>query len=291
MDMERPDWFGQVDDWWRAAAGADVALHARPVGVSSDGKLCVLCSDMPWSVNLRLLAPRIVSRLNDQRPPAVPDVSGIVVLKSSPPEVLIQRWAELVGTDLAEQVRPRSLADWGQELVTEADTAQARDLLAQRAPVILARLRSVLPETSIVRLRESSLRPVWVLVATSPDFSDRQCLESVLMDVWHDVTQTVGPEHPFCLLHAGETAADQMIEEWATSVRATDLPAPPRVDTFTYLGTVTQGDVETHRQRNEWLVGTERDLCVTFVAREDERLPLAELARERGATVFRVCMR
>ncbi|MFI1606958.1 DciA family protein [Streptomyces griseofuscus] len=289
--MERPDWFGQADDWWRAAAGADVARYAQPVGVSSDGRLCVLCSDTAWSVNLRLLAPHIASRLNDQRPPAVPEVSRIAVLKSSPPEVLIQRWAELVGTDLAEQVRPHSLADWGQELVTEADTAQARDLLAQRAPVVLARLRSALPETSIIRLRESSLRPVWVLVATSPDFSDRQYLESVLMDVWHDATQTAGPEHPLCLLHAGETAADQMIEEWATSVRATDLPAPPGVDTFTYLGTVPQGDAEAQRQRNEWLVGTKRGLCVAFVVREDEQLPLAELARERGATVFRACMR
>ncbi|MYU23530.1 DciA family protein [Streptomyces sp. SID8352] len=290
MDMERPDWFGQADDWWRAAAGADVARHAQPVGVSSDGKLCVLCSDMPWSVNLRLLAPHIASRLNVQRPPAVPEVSGIAVLKPSPPEVLIQQWADMVGVDLAAQVRPRSLADWGQELVTEADTAQARDQLAQRAPDVLARLRSVLPETSIVRLRESSLRPVWVLVVTSPDFSDRQCLENVLMDVWHDATQTAGPEHPLCLLHANETAADQMIEEWATSVRSTDLPTPPHVDTFTYLGTVSQGDADARRRRNEWLVGTERDLCVAFVVSEGEKLSLAELARESGAAVFQACM-
>ncbi|MGW7603204.1 DciA family protein [Streptomyces antimycoticus] len=287
MDMERPDWFGQAAEWWRAVAGADMARHAQPVGFSSDGKLYVLCSDGPWSVNVRLLAPRIAGRLNAQRPPGVPEVRSVAVLKPLPvPEELIQRWPDLVGADLAEQVRLCSLADWGRELVTEAETARARDLLTRRAPVVLARLQAVLPETSIVRLGESHLRPVWVLVASSPAFSDRQALENALMDVWHDMTQTVGPEHQLCIAHTGETAADQMVEEWATAVRNAGSSTPPRVGTFVYPATVDRDDPAASQRRNEWLVGEQRDLCLVFAVQEDEKLPLAELACERGTTVW-----
>jgi predicted nucleic acid-binding Zn ribbon protein len=287
MNLERPDWFKRTAAWWNPVVGDDVARNVQPVGVSSDGRLYVVCSNMPWAINMRLLAPHIAQRLNAQPPRGAPKVEGIAVVKPLPPEELIERWAEFVGADLAEQVRPRSLADWGQELVTEAESAHARDLLARRTPVVLARLRAFLPETSIVRLGKSHLRTVRVVVATSPEFTDQEALENVLMDVWHDAAQTVGPEHPLYFLHSGETAADQMVEEWAAAIRPADLWAPHHVDTMTYSETVDDTDPDALRRRNEWLAGKPCDLCVVFAARNDEKLPLAELARERGATIWR----
>ncbi|GAB1331682.1 DciA family protein [Streptomyces sennicomposti] len=287
MNLERPDWFKRTAAWWNPVVGDDVARHVQPIGVSSDHRLYVVCSNMPWATNMRLLGPNITQRLNAQPPPGAPKVEGIAVVKPLPPEELIERWADLVGADLAEQLRPRSLADWGRELVTEAESAHARDLLARRAPVVLARMRAVLPETFIVRLGKSHLRTVWVVIASSPDFSDRQALENVLMDVWHDTAQTVGPEHPLYFLHAGETAADQMVEEWAAAVRPAAPSAPHHVDTMTYGATVDNTDPDALRRRDEWLAGKPHDLCVVFAARDDEKLPLAELARERGTTIWR----
>ncbi|MFY4721480.1 hypothetical protein [Streptomyces sp. LaBMicrA B280] len=105
------------------------------------------------------------------------------------------------------------------------------------------------------------------------------------MEVWHDATQTVGPEYHLYFLHAGETAADQMIEEWVMTVRSSDLSTG--VEAMGYQGSVNEGEVEASRRRNEWLVGTENNLCIAFAAKEDQKLPLAELARERGTTVWR----
>lgn len=81
------------------------------------------------------------------------------------------------------------------------------------------------------------------------------------------------------------------MEEWATAVRDADPSAPLRVDIFVYPATVDRDDTESCHRRHEGLVGEQRDLCVVFAVREDEKLRLAEfareLARERGATVWR----
>lgn len=287
MNLERPDWFKRVGDWWNPVVGEDVARHVQPVGVSSDGRLHVLGSNTAWSINMRLLAPRVIESLNDARPDGVPEVTAIAVLKPPPiPDTVTQHWADLVGADLAEQVRPDSLTDWAQELVTEAESAQARDLLARRAPVVLARLRAMLPETTIVRF-QNHLRPVSVLVASSPDFSDRQALEDVLLDTWHDAVQTAGPEHPLWVEHAGETAADQMVNEWGDRVNSANPSIPLLVGTFVREANTAQDGPDAARRRDERLVDQEPDLCLVFAAREDEEIPLAELARERGLSVRR----
>ncbi|WP_405856881.1 DUF721 domain-containing protein [Streptomyces sp. NBC_01515] len=242
---------------------------------------------MPWSTNLRFLAPRIVGLLNARRPPGVPPASAIAVLEPPQlPDELVEQWADLAGADLADQIRPHSLTDWGQELVTEAESAQARDLLAHRAPAVLARLRAVLPETSIVRLGQSRLRAVWVLVASAPGFSDQQVLENALMEVWHDVTQAFGPEHELRFVHASETAADRMVEAWVTAVADVDPTRPPRIDAFVSRAAVAADDREGARRRNEGLVGEQFDLCVVFAVQEDETLSLAALAREHGVPVW-----
>ncbi|MFI1700396.1 DciA family protein [Streptomyces bobili] len=230
----------------------------------------------------------MIERLNAARPDGIPEMTGIAVLE--PPRIpdrITQHWADLVGADLAEEIRPDSLTDWGQELVTEAESAQARDLLARRAPVVLNRLRAVLPETTIVRLAESRLRPVSVLVASSPGFSDRQALEDVLLDTWHDAAQTVGPEHPLQVEHPGETAADQMVEEWGARIASVDPRIPLFVNSFAREAHTDREGPDALRRRDERLVDREPDLCLVFAAREDEDFPLAELARERGLPVRR----
>ncbi|WP_331732775.1 DUF721 domain-containing protein (plasmid) [Streptomyces sp. NBC_00015] len=288
MDVERPDWFERVGEWWDPVAGEGVARRVQPVGVSSDGQLVVLGSSTAWSTNMRLLAPSMIERLNAARPDGIPEMTGIAVLKPPPiPDRITQNWAELVGADLADEVRPDSLTDWGQELVTEAESAQARDLLARRAPAVLARLRAVLPETAIVRLAESRLRPVTVLVASSPDCSDRQALEDVLLDTWHDAVQTVGPEHPLQVEHTGETAADQMVEQWGARITSANPRIPLFVHTFAREAHTDQDGQDAVRRRDERLVDREPDLCLAFAAREDEEFPLVELARERGLPVRR----
>jgi hypothetical protein len=286
VDLERPDWFERVGEWWDPVVRSDVARHVQPVGVSADGRLYVLCSNPAWSINMRLLAPPLTERLNEASVAGVPQVTGISVLR--PPQIpdeVTQHWADLVGADLAEQVQLDSLSDWGQELVTEAESAQARDLLARRAPVILARLRAVLPDTTIVRLSESRLRPVSVLVASSPDFSDRQLLEDVLLDTWHDAVETAGPGHLLRLHHTGQTAADQMVEDWASQVNGTDPSSPWLVHAFEIETNPDWDGPDNTRRSDLRLVARQPDLCLVFAAREDEKLTLAELARERGMSV------
>jgi hypothetical protein len=71
--------------------------------------------------------------------------------------------------DLADQIRPVDLSDWGRTLDTEVESAQVRALFARRAPGILDRLQAALPDTSITRLDESRLRIFKVLLAASPE--------------------------------------------------------------------------------------------------------------------------
>ncbi|MFD9151726.1 DciA family protein [Streptomyces diastaticus] len=277
--IERPAWFVLAERWWRACVPY-LARHSLPIGCSPDGQLIVCCSDAARATVLRLGASKITDRLNAQRPPGVPEISTVRVVQPPPvPDKVHAHWADLVGADLAEDVRPGSLTYWGQELTTEARSAEARDLLARRAPVVLARLRALLPDTSIARLRLSSLRPVRVLVASSPQFTDREGLERTLMDVWFDASQTEGPEHPLFLTHAGETEADQMVEKWATDINDAAPLTSLRVLTYLLPPSPRQTD-SAQRQENNRLADGPYDLCVEFAAHEGERLPLAELARK-----------
>lgn len=74
-----------------------------------------------------------------------------------------------------------------------------------------------------------------------------------------------------------------MVADWVTAVGDADPSTPLFVDT--YPDTVDDAP-DAPRRRNEWLVGEQRDLCLVFVAREDEEPLFAELARERGLTVW-----
>jgi predicted nucleic acid-binding Zn ribbon protein len=49
---------------WVEIAGAETAEHSTPVGIE-DGVLTVQCDSTAWATQLRLLAPRLVARLNE----------------------------------------------------------------------------------------------------------------------------------------------------------------------------------------------------------------------------------
>ncbi|MFE7077427.1 hypothetical protein ACFU96_45855 [Streptomyces sp. NPDC057620] len=246
----------------------------------------MLCSSPAWSVNMRLLAPALTERFNKAGMTGVPVLAGIAVLKPLQiPDEVTQHWTDLVGADLADQIQLDSLTDWGREVVTEAESDQARDLLARRAPVILARLRARLPDTTIVRLAASRLRPVPVLVVTSPEFSDQGLLEHVLLDTWHDAVEIVGPGHLLWLEHTGQTTGDQMVEDWAVQAGSTDPPSCRLVDAFE-VGTNPQwSDPNDTRSSDLRFAARQPALCLVFAAHEDEEFPLVERACDLGVPV------
>lgn len=85
---------------------------------------------------------------------------------SAVPQTLLEQWPRLLGEALAEHVWPVSLCDWGQELLTEASSAQARDEFAAQAPALLSQIRELLgAEGTISRIPAGRLPPVQVMTA------------------------------------------------------------------------------------------------------------------------------
>ncbi|WP_211265851.1 hypothetical protein [Actinacidiphila oryziradicis] len=80
--------------------------------------------------------------------------------------------------------------------MTMALTPEAPDEAKQRSPEILRGIRELLGEDcSISSWPGLGLRPVTVLVAASPDWHDRQAVEDILLETWHDVTQALPSIH------------------------------------------------------------------------------------------------
>ncbi len=104
------------------------------------------------------------------------------------------------------------------------------------------------------------------------------------MDVWHDATQVFGPEHPLWIAHSGETAADQVVEEWVDAIQRAPLPRP--LDAFAFKANVDRDGPESVRRRNERLVAGHHDLRLVFAARAGKSLPLADLACDRGLPMW-----
>ena len=57
----------QVVDRWADVVGPQVALVTRAEAVNADGTLCVRVATSAWANELSLMAPRILSRLNQNR--------------------------------------------------------------------------------------------------------------------------------------------------------------------------------------------------------------------------------
>ncbi|MEV4441246.1 DciA family protein [Streptomyces sp. NPDC049577] len=63
---EKPAAVGGVMGRWPQIVGPEVALHCAPQKYDEDARvLTVLCDSTAWATQLRLLAPQLVARLND----------------------------------------------------------------------------------------------------------------------------------------------------------------------------------------------------------------------------------
>ncbi|MBZ4320063.1 DUF721 domain-containing protein [Streptomyces huiliensis] len=63
---ETPAAVGGVTGRWPQIVGENVALHCEPEGYDEDARvLTVRCDSTTWATQLRLLAPTLVARLND----------------------------------------------------------------------------------------------------------------------------------------------------------------------------------------------------------------------------------
>ena len=56
---------GSVFGRWAEIVGADLAAHTKPDSFA-DGELAVIADSTAWATQVRLLAPMLVKRLNDE---------------------------------------------------------------------------------------------------------------------------------------------------------------------------------------------------------------------------------
>ncbi|MFJ8752012.1 DciA family protein [Streptomyces sp. NPDC102441] len=289
MPVTQPEWFSDLDAWWSPAVGEDVARHVEPVGIDDHIRLHVRCSSSAWRTQTRLLGTSLTARVNELLAPKT-KITGIVIQAASGalPQVIRDRWPDIVGEDLADQVEPTMLGAQGQELCTLAVSAEARDEAGRRAPEILARIRELIGEgCAITRWSPSSLLPVVVLVTGSPEVTDRQAVEDVLLQIWHDTVQVAGTEHTLILEHGCETAVDRFVSEWVGRLELPDdvglISAPMAADTAHHYD-------QAARLRDQQLTARRPDLCVAIVRHASEVLPLEKQASAAGIPVQRVLL-
>nr|WP_237533035.1 DciA family protein [Streptomyces sp. SID685] len=289
VPVTRPEWFGDGEAWWSPAVGEDVARHVEPVGVDDQARLHVRCSSPARRTQTRLLAAALTTRVNELLAPRA-KIAGIVVqaVSGTVPQIIRERWADIVGEDLADRVEPVMLGAQGQELCTRAVSAQARGDAARRAPEILARIREVIGEgCAITRWVPTALLPVVVLVTGSPAVTDRRAVEDVLLQTWHDAIEVCGTEHTLILEHGCESAVDRFVSEWVARLQLPDeaglVSVPVAADTARHYDRATV-------VRDQQLVARRPDLCLSFVTRTGEVLPLEEQASAAGIPVQRVLL-
>lgn len=196
------------------------------------------------------------------------------------PQIVVDRWADLMGEDLADQIAPYRLGHRGQELCAQAASADARDEGVRRGPEILERIRELIGEDCTVTRWTVTLRPVRVLIASSPQIRDRAAVETVLEQIWHDAVQVHGPTHLVALEHGDETMADRFVDAWAQSLDTAD-------GALLISGPVASGMAGPDLAGPEPYSGRP-DLCVSLIQHVDEALPLEEKARAAGVPVQRV---
>ncbi|MER5615896.1 DciA family protein [Streptomyces sp. NPDC002215] len=289
MPVTRPEWFSDLDAWWAPAVGKDVARHVDPVGIDDHTRLHVQCSSPAWRTQTRLLGASLTARVNELLAPTT-QITGIVVqaVPGALPQIIRDRWPYIVGEDLAGQVEPVMLGAQGQELCTIAASAEARDEADRRAPEILARIRELIgEECAITRWPPSSLLPAVVLVIGSPEVTDQQAVEDVLLQIWHDVVQVIGTEHTLVLEHGCETAVDRFVSEWVTRL---ELPDDAGLISVPMVADAARHYDQAAQIRDQQLIARRPALCVAIIRHTSEVLPLEKQASTAGIPVQRVLL-
>ncbi|MFF7146269.1 DciA family protein [Streptomyces nodosus] len=289
MPLTQPGWFSDLEAWWIPAVGEDVARHVEPVGIDDSKRLHVRCSSPAWRTQTRLIAAALTGCVNEVLAPRS-KVAGIVVqaVSSALPRIIRDRWPDIVGEDLAGQVEPVMLGAQGRELCTVAASADARDEAARRAPEILARIRELIGEQcAITRWSPSALLPVVVLVTGSSSATERQAVEDVLLQTWHDAIEAFGTEHTLILEHGCATPVDRFVSEWVARLQLPDdaglMSAPMAADTARHYDQAVS-------VRDQQMVARRPDLCLAFVRRPSEVLPLETQASAADISVQRVLL-
>lgn len=75
----RVDLAGAVERWTEVV-GARVAANARAESVTADGILWVKVRSSPWAMELSLMAPRIIAKLNEDRNGRIKEIRCVVGL-------------------------------------------------------------------------------------------------------------------------------------------------------------------------------------------------------------------
>lgn len=285
MTLERPAWFADLESWWLPAAGEKVAAHVRPLGFDSRQRLHVECDSRAWTTQTRLLAASLAKRANDCIPQY--EVTGLIVhaYATQIPPALEEQWQELLGEDLGTQILPLRLGREGQELLTMALSAQARNRFRDLIPEVLGKIQQLLgPGSTLVEVNDPFLYPVTVVVTASDDWHSQEIIDSTLLDTWHDVTQVYGPDHLLVFEHAAYNQADRFVEDWAVrhaeridgAGLSTMLPAPDWS---------TKPDDRHRRAHEAHLISRKPDLCLAFLSDPGLSTHLMDAARDAAILV------
>ena len=210
-------------------------------------------------------------------------VRNVLVMDSGVPEWFKRirvHWAALLGPDLAPYVVPIPSPDEGEQLVTVADTVRDCVAMRQRGPEILTSIRKLLgPDCPIKELAPSILRPVVVLLVGSADWNDRDCVEDVLLETWHDVSQVYGPDNYLHIEHTSDNGAAGTAQLWAERM-CPPFPIAAFATTADFLA--HGGREQAEAVRDKALVDQRPDLCLAFLTDADTAPPLMRRAQEAG---------
>ncbi|MFE2624204.1 hypothetical protein ACFXKH_29475 [Streptomyces caelestis] len=98
-----------------------------------------------------------------------------------------------------------------------------------------------------------------VLVTGSASVTQRQTVEDVLLQTWHDAIEAFGTEHTLILEHGCETPTDRFVSEWGARLQLPDdgglMSAPMAADTARHYE-------QAVFVRDQQMVARRPDLCL-----------------------------
>ncbi|MEU1375949.1 hypothetical protein ABZ442_20145 [Streptomyces triculaminicus] len=116
-----------------------------------------------------------------------------------------------------------------------------------------------------------------VLVVGCADWNDRDLVEDVLLEAWHDAVQLYGPENSFAIEHTGDNAAAGAVHLWAERL------CPPVFGHRLHpVDTAARDRQQAEAVRDQDLLEQRPELCLAFLTSEESAPPLMERAVQAG---------